>query len=71
MWLTDFLPRDLKNVRIMTYGYDTNRARTKRNGIDDTSSLLDLRRNLIEQLGNARQSTEVRRCMPQIPKVLC
>jgi hypothetical protein len=24
MWLKDFLPQDVKNVRIMTYGYDSS-----------------------------------------------
>ncbi len=54
MWLRDFLPRDVKNIRIMTYGYDTNLT-----DYEDNSTILDYRRTLVEQLGNARRSEEV------------
>jgi len=54
MWLQDFLPQDVKRVRIMSYGYNTSLVgRT----IDDT--LLDYRRQLVAQLENARSSPEV------------
>ncbi|KAA8896070.1 hypothetical protein FN846DRAFT_801292 [Sphaerosporella brunnea] len=49
MWLQDFLPFDVRGVRVMTYGYDTNLASTI-----DNSSILDLRRAFVQQLENAR-----------------
>ena len=55
MWLQEFLPQDVKNIRIMSYGYNTNL-------IGDTADdrILDYRRELIQQLENARSSAEVR-----------
>jgi hypothetical protein len=53
MWLQDFLPRDFKNIRIMSYGYNSNLSSDSNNG------LLDYRRNLVQQLENARSSDEV------------
>ncbi|KAF8242573.1 hypothetical protein K440DRAFT_481581, partial [Wilcoxina mikolae CBS 423.85] len=55
MWLKDFLPKDLKNIRIMTYGYDSRLAGAKTN-----SRLIDYRRNFLQQLENARSSAENR-----------
>ncbi|KAF8537282.1 hypothetical protein BDD12DRAFT_982249 [Trichophaea hybrida] len=53
MWLQEFLPQDVKHVRIMTYGYNTSLiGRT----VDDT--LLDYRRQLVAQLENTRGSSE-------------
>ncbi|KAF8252057.1 hypothetical protein K440DRAFT_18990 [Wilcoxina mikolae CBS 423.85] len=50
MWLKDFLPHDVKNVRIMSYGYDStlvghSRAETR---------LLDYQRLFIQELECAR-----------------
>jgi hypothetical protein len=56
MWLQDFLPRDVKNVRIMIYGYNS-----RLDDYSDTNTMLDYRRNLIQQLENARSSREVGR----------
>jgi len=54
MWLRDFLPKTVKRVRIMTYGYNTklDGSRTR------DSTLLDHKRDLIEKLNNARSSPE-------------
>jgi hypothetical protein len=48
MWLQDFLPNNIKGIRIMTYGYNTEAGR-----------LLDHRRDLIQQMQSARSSLEV------------
>jgi len=56
MWLQDFLPRDVKNVRIMIYGYNS-----RLDDYSDTNTMLDYCRNLIQQLENARSSREVGR----------
>jgi hypothetical protein len=53
MWLQDFLPQDFKNVRIMSYGYNSNLDS------DSNTGLLDFRRHLVQQLENARSSNEV------------
>jgi hypothetical protein len=55
MWLKDFLPKDVKNVRIMTYGYNSSLVGSD---ISDMR-LVDYRRNFIEQLENSRSMTEV------------
>jgi len=55
MWLKDFLPKHIKNIRIMTYGYNSSL-------VEDTKSTLrlaDYRSNFIQQLENARSSAEV------------
>ncbi|KAF8538649.1 hypothetical protein BDD12DRAFT_137758 [Trichophaea hybrida] len=52
MWLKDFLPKDVKNIRIMTYGYDSNFGGYKNTG----ARLNDYRRNFIQQLQNSRSS---------------
>jgi hypothetical protein len=51
MWLQDFLPNNIKTIRIMTYGYNTAGANTGR--------LLDHRRDLIQEIQSARSSPEV------------
>lgn len=56
MWLKDFLPKDIKNVRIMIYGYDSSIIGPERNH----ATLTDYRRSFIEQLGNSRNSIKVR-----------
>ncbi|KAF8539839.1 hypothetical protein BDD12DRAFT_805016 [Trichophaea hybrida] len=50
----DFLPQDFKNVRIMSYGYNSNLDSDSNNG------LLDFRRHLVQQLENARSSEEAK-----------
>ncbi|KAF8251998.1 hypothetical protein K440DRAFT_595037 [Wilcoxina mikolae CBS 423.85] len=50
MWLQDFLPQDFKNVRIISYGYNSSLDSDSNNG------LLDFRRHLVQQLENARSS---------------
>jgi len=54
MWLQDFLPHDIKNVRIMTYGYNTKLVG---NTLDHT--MLDYGRDMIQQLEVVRGSLEV------------
>jgi hypothetical protein len=56
MWLKDFLPYDVKNMRIMTYGYD---SRLVGNDGATEMRLLDFQRHFIEQLQNARNSVPV------------
>jgi hypothetical protein len=51
MWLQDFLPNNIRGIRIMTYGYNTAGANTVR--------LLDHRRDLIQEIQSARSSPEV------------
>lgn len=55
MWLHDFLPNDVKNIRILTYGYNTKLIGESTTG----ETLLDYRRNFIQQLENSRQSDKV------------
>jgi hypothetical protein len=56
MWLRDFLPRDVKGIRIMSYGYNTNLVG---HTVDD--QFLDYRKQFIHMLRNSRNSAEVRR----------
>lgn len=56
MWLQDFLPKHIKNIRVLTYGYNTNLVGKT---VDD--KLLDYRGHLLEQLDNARGSAAVPR----------
>jgi len=58
MWLKDFLPADVNNVRIMTYGYDSSLIRGTKSG----TRLIDHRRNFIQQLENSRSKAKVYRC---------
>jgi hypothetical protein len=53
MWLQEFLPNDIKGIRIMTYGYNTELVGA------NTGRLLDHRRDLVEQIQSARGSPEV------------
>lgn len=54
MWLHEILPNDVKNVRVLTYGYNSqlqaNEAR---------SSLLSHSKNFIHRLREMRKVTEV------------
>ena len=54
MWLQDFLPNNIRGIRIMTYGYNINLA-----GANTSRLLLDHRRDLIQQIQSARISQEV------------
>ena len=54
MWLKDFLPRDVKGIRIMSYGYNTNLIGDT---VDDV--FLDYRRYFIYMLVNLRSLAEV------------
>ena len=49
MWLKDFLPRDVKGTRIMSYGYNTNFVG---HTVDD--GFLDYRRHFTHMLANSR-----------------
>jgi len=55
MWLKDFLPKNVNNIRVMTYGYDSSLVGPARSD----ARMTDYRRNLLEQLGNARASSKV------------
>jgi hypothetical protein len=55
MWLKDLLPRDVKNIRIMSYGYDSSLLGQSK----VESKLLDFQRLLIQDIENARSSVEV------------
>ena len=59
MWLKDLLPRDVKGIRIMSYGYNTNLVGDT---IDDV--FLDYRRHFIHMLVNSRSSAKVRKPVP-------
>jgi hypothetical protein len=54
MWLKDFLPNDVKGVRIMSYGYNSNQF-TETNDV----GFLGHRKNLLKILANARRSSPV------------
>jgi hypothetical protein len=54
MWLKDFLPQDIPNIRIMTYGYNSELSNKT-----DKSGMLDYRKALAQQLEVARDSKEV------------
>jgi hypothetical protein len=54
MWLKDFLPQDIPNIRIMTYGYNSELSNTT-----DSSGMLDYRKAFAQQLEVARDSNEV------------
>ncbi|KAJ4859789.1 NACHT domain-containing protein [Trichoderma breve] len=49
MWLRDFLPASIPNVRVLTYGYNT-----KLPGSRSKSSILELSRKLLESIKTAR-----------------
>jgi hypothetical protein len=54
MWLKDFLPDDVKDIRIMSYIFNSGLY-------DDTINIdfLDHRRDFLQMLGNARRSAPV------------
>lgn len=55
MWLTDFLPLDVKNIRIMTYGYDSSLGTR-----ESSMKMVDYRSHFIQQLKNSRGDAKVR-----------
>jgi hypothetical protein len=55
MWLKDFLPHDVQNVRIMSYGYDSGLL----SQCKAEKRLLDFQRLFIQDIENARSSVEV------------
>ena len=55
MWLKDFLPYDIPNIRIMTYGYDSSLVGSSRTN----SRLLDYQRSFTQEIENARSSVPV------------
>jgi hypothetical protein len=61
MWLQDFLPKDVKNVRIMAYGCNRNLRYEE----GDTGLSINIR-NFIEQLENSRCLAEVRKKFMQL-----
>ncbi|KAH8679043.1 hypothetical protein BGZ60DRAFT_513281 [Tricladium varicosporioides] len=50
MWLRDFLPNEIPNVRILTYGYDT-----KLPGSQSTASIVELSRKFLESVKTIRK----------------
>jgi hypothetical protein len=62
MWLKDFLPNDVKRIRILSYGYNTQQAQ---NTIDE--DILDYRRRFLQMLKNARRTTEVTERTNRVP----
>jgi len=55
MWLKDLLPHDVKNIRIMSYGYDSSLLGQSK----AENRLLDFQRLFIQDIENARSSVEV------------
>ena len=54
MWLRDYLPRDIKNARVMVYGYPSQLQ-----GNLSRSILADYSTNLIHRLSTMRESAKV------------
>ena len=54
MWLQEFLPDNIRGIRIMTYGYNTELVGTSTGRL-----LLDHRRDLVQQIESVRGSQEV------------
>jgi hypothetical protein len=54
MWLRDFLPQNLPDVRILTYGYDS----TLKNSTS-RASINDFARHLLEHVNKARSDEKV------------
>lgn len=52
MWLRDFLPASIPNLRVLTYGYDT-----KLPGSRSKSSILELSRKLLESIKTTRDES--------------
>lgn len=56
MWLRDFLPEDIPNARILTYGYDSKLLHN-----NSTASIHEFSQNLLEALTSARAGIEASR----------
>lgn len=54
MWLRDFLPHEIPNVRVLVYGYDT-----KLPGSQSTASIAELSRKFLESVKTIRKQKEV------------
>lgn len=54
MWLRDFLPENITNARILTYGYDSTLL-----GNHSTASIREFSRNFLEALTAARTDDAV------------
>jgi hypothetical protein len=54
MWLKDFLPYDVQNIRIMSYGYDSSLEHRKAE-----NRLLDYQRLFIQDIENSRTLVKV------------
>ncbi|KAI9773682.1 MAG: hypothetical protein M1840_006956 [Geoglossum simile] len=49
VWLRDFLPKDVKNVRTIIYGYDTNLR-----GADWKATIYEIAKSMLDNLRNVR-----------------
>jgi hypothetical protein len=56
MWLTDFLPTEIKGLRVMNFGVEILNEKGERG----RPKILDLRRKFMEEILNARASCQVR-----------
>lgn len=54
MWLRDFLPENVPNARILTYGYDSTLLNNNSN-----ASILEFSQNFLEALKAARTGETV------------
>ncbi len=61
LWLRDFLPKDLPNTRILTYGYDT-----AINDKDAKYSITDLAKAFLGSYKAFREDTQVALLKPPI-----
>ena len=61
VWLRDFLPSDIPNIRVLVYGYDTKLAESKAKG-----SIIDLAKSLVESIKAFRDNTNVWLLFPVI-----
>ena len=53
VWLRDFLPKDIPNIRVLLYGYDTTLA-----GSNSRSSIRDLSKSLLDSIRAFRSGTD-------------
>jgi hypothetical protein len=60
MWLEDFLPNDVKRIRILSYGYNSRPVEAP---IDEDI----LERRFLQMLENARRTTEVSKHINKVP----
>jgi hypothetical protein len=54
LWLKDFLPRDVPNVRIMTFGYNADAAFG-----NTTANIIDHAKGLLSSLIDKREEDDV------------